>query len=126
MDFKGSDDFRYLRDVPNARYFAHDKCADGLRAFSEEIESRLQDNPDRSPILAVFDEYSSFISYTTIADKKLASQCQMWMMNALFMSRGGRGIYLAMYPEARPEYHAQRWSQGPVRCPCMVGAVFVG
>ena len=91
MDFKGSDDFRYLRDVPNARYFAHDKCADGLRAFSEEIESRLQDNPDRSPILAVFDEYSSFISYTTIADKKLASQCQMWMMNALFMSRSVGG-----------------------------------
>ena len=35
----------------------------------------------------MFDEYSSFISYTSIADKKLASQCQMWMMNALFMSR---------------------------------------
>ena len=91
MDFKGSDDFRYLRGIPNARYYAHDKCADGLRAFSEEIESRLQDNPDRSPLFAVFDEYSSFISYTTIADKKLASQCQMWLMNALFMSRGVGG-----------------------------------
>ena len=61
MDFKGSDDFRYLRDIPNARYYAHDKCVDGLRAFSEEIESRLQDNPDRSPLFAVFDEYASFI-----------------------------------------------------------------
>lgn len=87
MDFKGSDDFRYLREIPNARYFAHEKCADGLRLFSQEIESRLQDNPDRTPIFAVFDEYASFASYMGIVDKKLAAQCQMWMMNALFMSR---------------------------------------
>lgn len=91
MDFKGSDDFRYLRNVPNARYFSHEKCSDGLRLFSQEIESRLQDNPDRTPVFAVFDEYASFISYTGIADKKLATQCQMWMMNALFMSRSVGG-----------------------------------
>ena len=87
MDFKGSDDLRYLKDIPNARYFSHERCADGLRQFSEEIESRLQDNPDRTPIFAVFDEYASFISYTSIADRHLAAQCQMWMMNALFLSR---------------------------------------
>lgn len=97
MDFKGSDDFRYLkslqnsRDSPKIRYFAHEKCADGLQQFSQEIESRLQDNPDRTPIFAVFDEYASFISYMSIADKKLAAQCQMWMMNALFMSRSVGG-----------------------------------
>lgn len=91
MDFKGSDDFRYLRDIPNARYFSHEKCADGLRRFSQEIESRLQDNQDCTPLFAVFDEYASFISYTSVADKKLAAQCQMWMMNALFMSRGVGG-----------------------------------
>ncbi len=91
MDFKGSDDFRYLRDIPNARYFSHEKCADGLRLFSQEIESRLQDNQDCTPLFAVFDEYASFISYTSVADKKLAAQCQMWMMNALFMSRGVGG-----------------------------------
>lgn len=91
MDFKGSDDFHYLRNVPGARYYAHKSCADGLRAFSEEIESRLQDNPDRTPIFAVFDEYASFASYTSIVDKKLANQCQMWMMNALFMSRSVGG-----------------------------------
>lgn len=91
MDFKGSDDFRYLRNIPNARYFAHEKCTNGLRLFSEEIESRLQDNPDRTPLFALFDEYASFISYTSIADKKLAAQCQMWMMNALFMSRSVSG-----------------------------------
>lgn len=91
MDFKGSDDFRYLRDIPNARYYAHEKCADGLRAFSGEIEARLQDNPDRSPLFAVFDEYASFISYTTIANRKLAAQCQMWLMNAIFMSRAVGG-----------------------------------
>lgn len=96
MDFKGSDDFQYLRDIPNARYYAHEKCSDGLRAFSEEIESRLQNNPDRSPLFAVFDEYASFISYTSVADKTdkrhLASQCQMWMMNALFLSRSVGGF----------------------------------
>lgn len=91
MDFKGSDDFRFLRDIPNARYYAHDHCADGLRAFNEEITSRLQDNLDRTPLFAVFDEYASFISYTAIMDKKLSAQCQMWMMNALFMSRGVGG-----------------------------------
>lgn len=91
MDFKGSDDLKYLRNIPKARYFVHQKCGDGLRAFSEEIESRLQDNPDRSPLFAVFDEYASFASYTSIADKKLAAQCQMWMMNALFLSRSVGG-----------------------------------
>lgn len=91
MDFKGSDDFRYLRNIPNARYYAHEKCTDGLRLFSQEIESRLQENADRTPIFAVLDEYASFVSYTSIADKKLAAQCQMWMMNALFMSRSVGG-----------------------------------
>lgn len=91
MDFKGSDDLKYLRNIPKARYFVHQKCGDGLRAFSEEIESRLQNNPDRTPIFAVFDEFASFISYTSIVDRKLAAQSQMWMMNALFMSRGVGG-----------------------------------
>lgn len=91
MDFKGSDDFRYLRDLPNARYYAHGRCAEGLRLFSEEIESRLEDNPDRTPLFAVFDEYASFISYIGITDKKLSAQCQMCMMNALFMSRAVGG-----------------------------------
>jgi len=91
MDFKGSDDFRYLRNIPNARYYAHENCANGLRLFSQEIESRLQENLDRTPIFAVFDEYASFVSYTSITDKKLAAQCQMWMMNALFMSRSVSG-----------------------------------
>lgn len=91
MDFKGADDFRYLKDIPNARYFSHKRCADGLRQFSEEIESRLQDNPDRTPIFCAFDEYGSFSSYMGVVDKKLAVQCQMWMMNALFMSRSVGG-----------------------------------
>ena len=87
MDFKGSDDFRYLQNLPNTRYFSHTQCVQGLQAFSEEVQSRLHDNLDRSPIIAVFDEYASFISYTNVTDKKLAAQCQMWMMNALYMSR---------------------------------------
>lgn len=91
FDFKGSDDFRYLLNLPGSRYFTHDKCTDGLRLFSAEVESRLQDNPDRTPIFAIFDEYASFASYTAIADKKLAAQCQMCMMNALFMSRSVGG-----------------------------------
>lgn len=91
MDFKGSDELRYLRDAPGARYYAHTACTEGLRRFSEEVESRLQNNPDRTPIFAVFDEYASFASYTTIQDRKLAAQCQMWMMNALFMSRAVGG-----------------------------------
>lgn len=91
MDFKGSDDFRYLESLPNARYFSREKCVDGLRLFHEEVESRLQEKPDRTPIFAVFDEFASFISYTSIADKKLAAQCQMWLMNALFMSRAVGG-----------------------------------
>lgn len=87
MDFKGSDDFRYLRSIPGARYFAHDKCADGLRLFNQEVESRLQDNPDRTPIFGVLDEFGSFTSYMDIADRKLSAQCRMWLMNAIFMSR---------------------------------------
>lgn len=92
MDFKGSDDFRYLANIPNSRYFSREKCADGLRLFSQEIESRLQNSPDRFPLFAVFDEFASFISYTSIVDKKLAAQCQIWLMNALFMSRSVGGF----------------------------------
>ena len=69
MDFKGSDDFHYLRGIPNARYYFHDRCAVGLQEFGEEMESRLRDNPDRSPVVAVFDEYASFISYTQVMDR---------------------------------------------------------
>lgn len=64
----------------------------GLRLFSQEIESRLQNSPDRFPLFAVFDEFASFISYTSIVDKKLAAQCQIWLMNALFMSRSVGGF----------------------------------
>ena len=91
VDFKGSDDFAFLRTVPDCRYYAHLDCAKGLEQFSGEIEARLEGSPDRSPLFIVFDEYASFISYMSIADKKLAAQCQMWMMNALFMSRGVGG-----------------------------------
>lgn len=92
MDFKGSDELNYLRNLPGARYFAHAACADGLQAFSEEIESRFQNNPDRTPVFAIFDEYASFASYTSIQDKKRYAQCQIWLMNALFMSRAVGGF----------------------------------
>ena len=97
MDFKGSDDFHYLRGIPNARYYFHDRCAVGLQEFGEEMESRLRDNPDRSPVVAVFDEYASFISYTQVMDRskkpeaRLAPKCEVWLMNALFLSRGVGG-----------------------------------
>lgn len=91
MDFKGSDDFRYLRDIPNARYFSHEKCADGICRCSEEIESRLNNNPDRSPVFVVFDEYSSFYSYSKATNRALASQSEMHLMNLLFLSRGVGG-----------------------------------
>ena len=97
MDFKGSDDFHYLRDIPGARYYFHNGCASGLQEFGEEIESRLRNNPDRSPVVAVFDEYASFISYTQVTDRskkpdeRLAPKCDMWLMNALFMSRAVGG-----------------------------------
>ena len=87
LDFKSSDDFKYLSKFSNSRYYTREKCVSGLQLFSQEIESRFQDNSDRSPVLMVFDEYPSFVSYTSVTDKKLAAQCQMWMMNALFMSR---------------------------------------
>lgn len=101
MDFKNSDELKYLRHIPHARYYAHTTCTEGLQAFSTEIESRLYDNPDRTPLIAVFDEYASFSSYTSIQDKKLAAQCQMWMMNALFMSRsvGGYCILCTQRPD---------------------------
>lgn len=61
------------------------------------MESRLRDNPDRSPVVAVFDEYASFISYTQVMDRskkpeaRLAPKCEVWLMNALFLSRGVGG-----------------------------------
>ncbi|MDE6260897.1 MAG: hypothetical protein K2M42_08575 [Oscillospiraceae bacterium] len=87
LDFKGSDELRYLRTVPNARYFTREKCADGLILYHQEIASRMQDNLDRSPLFILFDEFSSFISYMSIADKALAKQCQVCLMNVIFMSR---------------------------------------
>lgn len=119
LDFKGSDDFKYLSKLPNSRYYTREKCASGLQLFSQEIESRFQDNPDRSPLFMVFDEYPSFVSYTSVTDKKLASQCQMWMMNALFMSRqvGGYCWLITQRPDqsimpsggARDQFGVRIW-----------------
>ena len=93
LDFKGSDDLKYLREVPDARYYVHQSCIDGLKAFYAEVESRLRDNPDRTPLIAVFDEYASFSSYVNATDKKLAAQCQTWVLNTLLMSRSIGGYF---------------------------------
>ena len=41
MDFKGSDDFRYLRDVPNARYFASALTVSGHLARKSKAACRI-------------------------------------------------------------------------------------
>lgn len=125
MDFKGSDDFRYLRDIPNARYFSHEKCADGLRLCGEEIESRLNNNPDRSPIFVVFDEYSSFYSYIKVTNKALATQSEMHLMNLLFLSRGVGGYCWVCTQRPRPVHHAVWRRERSAGGAGMVGALFL-
>lgn len=125
LDFKGSDDFRYLRDIPNARYFFHEKCAYGLRRCSEEIESRLNNNPDRSPIFVVFDEYSSFYSYIKVTNKTLASQSEMHLMNLLFLSRGVGGYCWVCTQRPRPGHNALWRRERSARGAGMVGTLFL-
>lgn len=97
LDFKGADEFSFLRDVPGARYFHYLSCVDGLQAAYNEFAARLEGDRNRTPVFIFADEYNSFISYLTAQDKKQAAACQMEFSNILFMGRGMRtGVICAV------------------------------
>lgn len=91
VDFKGADEFQFLKSVPGCRYYAHIAALDGLTAFYSEFESRTSGNPDRSPFFLFLDEYTSMYSFYSTSDKKLAASCLMMFANLVFMSRGVGG-----------------------------------
>lgn len=95
LDFKGSDELRFLKTITNARYFTFLQCVDGLQQVNAIFESRLQGSTDRTPIFIFFDEHSSFISYLSVRDKKLSETVKMILGNISFMGRS-LGIHLTL------------------------------
>lgn len=97
LDFKGSDELRYLKEIPNTRYCSFLQCTDGLQKINSEFEARLQGSADRTPIFIFCDEYTSLISYLTVRDKKLAESVKMILGNIAFMGRSlGLKLVLSM------------------------------
>lgn len=87
LDFKGSGELKYLKSVPNARYFSYLDCGVGLQQVNELFESRLRGSEDRTPVVLFWDEYNSYINYLSIQDKKAAEAQKMVLSNILFLSR---------------------------------------
>ncbi len=87
LDFKGSDELRFLKNIPFARYYSHLDCTNGLKVINDEFEARLQGSQDRTPIFVCFDEYGPYINYLTVLDKKSAEAQRIILSNLLFLSR---------------------------------------
>lgn len=62
--YKGGpdNDFSFLRDIPNARYFEYQRCREGFDFFYHSFQTRQSgDNLSRSFRLLVFDEWASYL-----------------------------------------------------------------
>jgi uncharacterized protein YozE (UPF0346 family) len=81
LDFK--DDYRALLGG-KSRYFGYRNCMAGFDQIYDEFQNRLQGSNDRSFVLAVFDEYLSFLAHLP---KPEAEDVRKRMAELLFMSR---------------------------------------
>lgn len=81
-DYK-HDDFRFLDGAE--RYYAFDRCSEGLDFFYSSFEKRQSDsNPSRSFRMLVFDEWASFIS---MLDKREADAAKKKLSTLLMLGR---------------------------------------
>lgn len=84
-DFKSSEDTAYL--LRYSRYFAGEKCADGLMAFYEEYQAVKAGERDGKLRLLFFDEWAGFQLWETQKSKKQAEIYKGMLQEILLMGR---------------------------------------
>lgn len=78
-----NDDFRYCDGAP--RYYGFDACTEGLESFYSAFESRRRgDDPSRSLLLLVFDEWAAYLN---LLDKKQADAQKAKLATLLMLGR---------------------------------------
>lgn len=106
VDFKGSKEYAWLRKIPGARYWYHSNSLEGVTAFYEQFEQRLQaDTFDNSPppLFLYIDEYTSMYSYYAETNAKEGKRLNMMFSNLLFMGRGIEGGAHILCSVQRPD-----------------------
>lgn len=82
-DFKNID-FRHFADCP--RHWAYEDCDDGLTAFYESFQARLNGEDDTTNRkFLIFDEWAAFV---LSHDKKTAEEAKSKLSTLLMMGRG--------------------------------------
>ena len=85
-----ADDYTFLRDVPNARYYEYLDVQNGLTTFFNEFEDRLHGNPDRSFRLIVLEEWSSYLRVLENSGKEGAQAAKTSLSQAFSITSQGR------------------------------------
>lgn len=103
LDFKNSDDFKFLEAYSN--YSTGDGCIDGLAKFYEEFkQARINHEmcKDTRHIM-IFDELPAYLIYLSGKDKKLAESHKAMISEILMLGRSlGFGFICAMQrPDAQ-------------------------
>lgn len=87
LDYKGAEEFDFLRSVEGSRYYYYTHCIEGLAEVHRILKQRLEGDRDRQPVFVFIDEYNSMILHLLAHDKKQASICQSQLNDLLFMGR---------------------------------------
>ncbi|WMJ85158.1 AAA family ATPase [Oscillospiraceae bacterium LTW-04] len=87
LDYKGAEEFDWLRSVEGSRYYYYTQCVEGLAKVHGILRQRLEGDRDRHPVFVFIDEYNSMILHLLAHDKKQASICQSQLNDILFMGR---------------------------------------
>lgn len=83
MDFKGDDDFLFLKGCKNCCRYA--ECEDGFQRFFNRFADRQQGkDTSRKMLVLFFDEWASYLNYQ---DKKQAEEEKRKMANLLMLGR---------------------------------------
>ena len=89
LDYKNSEDYRYLQDYPH--YYTGIQSIDGLRNYMNEFRKALNDGYNSLHHVIIIDEYQSWVNYLSVQDKlnktKHALEVQMWVSEILSMGR---------------------------------------
>lgn len=101
-DYK-AEDFRFLDGC--SRYYAFDRCAEGLDHFFSEFQARQSGEDDsRTMRLLVFDEWAAFLSNL---DKKELAEVQKKLATLLMLGRSFNVHVLISVQRADAEYFAK-------------------
>lgn len=98
-----ADDYKFLRDVPDARYFEYTDMSKGLAQFYSSFQDRLTGkNPEKTFRLIVLEEWGSYLRIMEEMDKKVAktSQAQLFAITSQARSYNMHALLSVQRPDA--------------------------